>query len=145
MNNSQETTTTTTKITTNDDGEALVQQILDENPSEEAGVREEWKDHIGWHRQEDIRGDRVVVQTPHDHEQQQQQQQQYQQQQQRLLRGSKWMKHGETHGELSSEASLLGYLALLLGLISVVLLCLLLLDWIRFRMRNRLFSPRKNR
>lgn len=39
---------------TNDDGEALVQQVLNENPAKDQGVRDEWKDQVGWHRKEDI-------------------------------------------------------------------------------------------
>ncbi len=34
--------------------ESLVQAVLEENPPEERGIREEWKDHVGWHRKENI-------------------------------------------------------------------------------------------
>jgi hypothetical protein len=39
-----------------DDGEALVQQVLAENPVQERGERQEWKHQVGWHRKEDIIG-----------------------------------------------------------------------------------------
>lgn len=38
-----------------DDGAALVQEVVDENPPEEQGVREEWRGQVGWHRKENIR------------------------------------------------------------------------------------------
>ena len=37
-----------------DDGAALVQQVIEENPPEDVGVREEWAAHVGWHRREDV-------------------------------------------------------------------------------------------
>lgn len=37
-----------------DDVEKLVQQVLAENPVEDRGVREEWNEHVGWHRKEDV-------------------------------------------------------------------------------------------
>ena len=40
--------------------EELVREVLREFPPEERGEREEWKDHVGWHRRENIRK-RVVV------------------------------------------------------------------------------------
>lgn len=39
-----------------DDGALLVQQVLEENPPEERGVRSEWEEHVGWHVKENIRG-----------------------------------------------------------------------------------------
>mmetsp|Transcript_6712 Transcript_6712/g.14671 ORF Transcript_6712/g.14671 Transcript_6712/m.14671 type:complete len:177 (-) Transcript_6712:61-591(-) len=36
-----------------DDEERLVQQVLEENPPEERGERDEWAAHVGWHRKED--------------------------------------------------------------------------------------------
>ena len=37
-----------------DDGEALVREVLSENPAEKRGEREEWKRRQGWHRKEDV-------------------------------------------------------------------------------------------
>jgi hypothetical protein len=37
-----------------DDEERLVREVLAENPVEERGVRDEWKDRVGWHRKEDV-------------------------------------------------------------------------------------------
>ena len=37
-----------------DDEESLVRQVIAENPMEDAGVREEWKQQIGWHQKENI-------------------------------------------------------------------------------------------
>mmetsp|Transcript_14402 Transcript_14402/g.30704 ORF Transcript_14402/g.30704 Transcript_14402/m.30704 type:complete len:187 (+) Transcript_14402:116-676(+) len=34
--------------------ESLVQAVLEENPPEERGIRDEWKEHVGWHRKENI-------------------------------------------------------------------------------------------
>jgi hypothetical protein len=36
-----------------DDEEKLVQQVLAENPPEDRGERDEWANHVGWHRIED--------------------------------------------------------------------------------------------
>jgi len=50
-----------------DDEEALVRQVLAENPVEERGVRDEWEGKVGWHRKEDVlglRGARKKVETP---------------------------------------------------------------------------------
>jgi hypothetical protein len=44
-----------------DDGAALVQQILQENPPDERGVRDEWEGHVGWHRKEDILGNESLT------------------------------------------------------------------------------------
>jgi len=38
-----------------DDGAALMKQVLEENPPEERGVRDEWVGHVGWHRKENVR------------------------------------------------------------------------------------------
>ena len=35
--------------------EELVRQVLQENPPEEKGERDEWKQHVGWHRIENVR------------------------------------------------------------------------------------------
>jgi hypothetical protein len=35
--------------------EELVKEVLRDFPPEEKGEREEWKDHVGWHRKENIR------------------------------------------------------------------------------------------
>ena len=43
-----------------DDGAELVKQVLEQNPPEEQGIREEWDSHVGWHREENIRGAHVV-------------------------------------------------------------------------------------
>jgi hypothetical protein len=37
-----------------DDAEALVREVLAENPPEERGVRDEWNHQVGWHRKENI-------------------------------------------------------------------------------------------
>lgn len=37
-----------------DDEEALVQQVLAENPVDERGVRDEWVQQVGWHRKEHV-------------------------------------------------------------------------------------------
>jgi hypothetical protein len=37
-----------------DDEERLVQQVIAENPVEDVGVRDEWKQQIGWHQKENI-------------------------------------------------------------------------------------------
>jgi hypothetical protein len=37
-----------------DDEEKLVRQVLAENPIQDVGVRDEWKEHIGWHRKENV-------------------------------------------------------------------------------------------
>lgn len=39
-----------------DDAEALVKEVLAENPPEDRGVREEWNHQVGWHRKENIYG-----------------------------------------------------------------------------------------
>lgn len=39
-----------------DDTEALIREVLAENPPEERGVREEWSRQVGWHRKENIYG-----------------------------------------------------------------------------------------
>ena len=36
------------------DEEELVREVLAENPVEERGVRDEWVDHVGWNRKENI-------------------------------------------------------------------------------------------
>jgi hypothetical protein len=41
------------KHPTDDDEEKLVQQVLAENPPEDRGKRDEWANHVGWHRKED--------------------------------------------------------------------------------------------
>ena len=38
------------------DEEELVREVLEDNPAEDRGVRDEWAAHIGWHRKEDVRG-----------------------------------------------------------------------------------------
>ena len=38
----------------NDDEESLVRQVIAENPIADVGVREEWKQQIGWHHKENI-------------------------------------------------------------------------------------------
>ena len=40
----------------NDDGADLVQEVIEQNPPEEQGIRDEWDGHVGWHRKEDVRG-----------------------------------------------------------------------------------------
>ncbi|CAB9515645.1 expressed unknown protein [Seminavis robusta] len=54
-----------------DDGELLVQEVIAENPVEERGIREEWAQHVGWHRTEDVhlRGGDVKEQFPQPGEQ----------------------------------------------------------------------------
>lgn len=37
-----------------DDGIDILQQVLAENPPEERGEREEWDQHTGWNRKEDL-------------------------------------------------------------------------------------------
>ena len=37
-----------------DDEESLVEEVLHDFPPDERGERPEWKDHVGWHRKEDI-------------------------------------------------------------------------------------------
>eukprot|EP00587_Corethron_hystrix_P011540 CAMPEP_0113310514 /NCGR_PEP_ID=MMETSP0010_2-20120614/8132_1 /TAXON_ID=216773 ORGANISM="Corethron hystrix, Strain 308" /NCGR_SAMPLE_ID=MMETSP0010_2 /ASSEMBLY_ACC=CAM_ASM_000155 /LENGTH=100 /DNA_ID=CAMNT_0000165991 /DNA_START=159 /DNA_END=458 /DNA_ORIENTATION=+ /assembly_acc=CAM_ASM_000155 len=37
-----------------DIAEQLVQEVLREFPPEEQGKREEWNQHVGWHRREDV-------------------------------------------------------------------------------------------
>jgi hypothetical protein len=37
-----------------DDGAALVQEIIQENPPEDRGERDEWAQRVGWHRKEDV-------------------------------------------------------------------------------------------
>ena len=37
-----------------DDEEALVQQVLAENPVDERGVRDEWVQQVGWHHKEHV-------------------------------------------------------------------------------------------
>ena len=34
--------------------ESVVRAVLEENPVREQGVRDEWEDHVGWHRKEDV-------------------------------------------------------------------------------------------
>jgi hypothetical protein len=34
--------------------EVLAREVLAENPVEERGVRDEWKDRVGWHYKEDV-------------------------------------------------------------------------------------------
>jgi hypothetical protein len=49
-----------------DDEEELVRQVLKDNPVEERGVREEWSQRVGWHRQEDVHALRdPSVETSH--------------------------------------------------------------------------------
>ena len=133
------------EVKNTDDGEELVQQVRDENPSEDVGIRDEWQDHTGWHRKEEIRRterttnnmDINKINGVPDHPQLQ-----------RKLRGvdssgSKWTGF-ELANELGIEGALLGYLAMGLAGISLVLLLLLLLDYIRTRMKIRA-SVRKNR
>jgi hypothetical protein len=36
------------------DEEALVREVIAENPEEERGVRDEWAQQVGWHRKENI-------------------------------------------------------------------------------------------
>lgn len=52
------TTATTHNDEDDDDGEELVAQVISENAAEEQGIREEWAEHVGWHRKEDIFGSR---------------------------------------------------------------------------------------
>jgi len=115
-----------------DDGEELVQQILKENPPEEIGLREEWKDHVGWHRTEDIhsvnvRGRQQERSVPHENFH-------------RRLRGvdssgSKSMKGGLSQ-ELGPEVAWLANVAIGLAGLAVILLLFLLFDWIRSRIRG---------
>jgi hypothetical protein len=44
-------------IESQDDGIALLKEVLEENPPEERGVRDEWTNQVGWHRKEDINPD----------------------------------------------------------------------------------------
>jgi hypothetical protein len=37
-----------------DDAEALVREVLAENPPEDRGVRDEWNHQVGWHRKENM-------------------------------------------------------------------------------------------
>ena len=39
----------------NDDGSALVNEVIEENPPRERGERNEWNEHVGWHRKEVVR------------------------------------------------------------------------------------------
>jgi hypothetical protein len=39
-----------------DDEEELVREVIEENPVEDVGVREEWTRKEGWHRKEDVLG-----------------------------------------------------------------------------------------
>ena len=41
--------------------ELIVQEVRDENPPEDVGLRDEWKDHTGWHRKEVILMGRPMV------------------------------------------------------------------------------------
>jgi hypothetical protein len=115
------------------DEEALVQQILNENPSEEVGLREEWKDRVGWHRKEDIRSDILKKKA------------------RQQLRGaeldpyptiSRRMDDGPQG--LGAEAAILGNVAIVLAVVSAFLVAILILDWIRFRIRATV-SQRKDR
>jgi hypothetical protein len=45
-----------------DDEEELVREVIEENPVEDMGVREEWTRKEGWHRKEDVLG-RAIGQT----------------------------------------------------------------------------------
>ena len=38
--------------------EKLVQEVIQENPPDERGVRPEWDAKVGWHRKENLRGRR---------------------------------------------------------------------------------------
>ncbi len=134
------------EVKNTDDGDELVQQVRNENPPEDIGIRDEWNDRTGWHRKEDIRRTGRTTNTnkinvipppppPHLHHQ-------------RKLRGveasgSKWATF-ELANELGIEGALLGYLAMGLAGMSLVLLVFLLLDYIRTRMKIRT-SVRKNR
>mmetsp|Transcript_27769 Transcript_27769/g.50139 ORF Transcript_27769/g.50139 Transcript_27769/m.50139 type:complete len:133 (+) Transcript_27769:53-451(+) len=40
--------------TQDDFEESLVRAVIEENPPEEQGLREEWKEQAGWHRKEDV-------------------------------------------------------------------------------------------
>jgi hypothetical protein len=40
-----------------DDEEKLIREVIEENPVEDVGVREEWTRKEGWHRKEDIGSD----------------------------------------------------------------------------------------
>lgn len=42
------------------DEEELVREVLEDNPAEDRGERDEWAAHEGWHRKEDIRGPKHV-------------------------------------------------------------------------------------
>ena len=130
------------EVKNTDDGEELVQQVRDENPSEDVGIRDEWQDHTGWHRKEEIRPTERTTNTkkingvP------------VRPQLQRKLRGVessgfKWTAF-ELANELGIEGALLGYLAMGLAGISLLLLLFLLLDYIRTRMKIHT-SVRKNR
>jgi|EP00970_Alexandrium_tamarense_P008678 hypothetical protein len=35
--------------------ESIVRAVIEENPPEEQGLREEWNEHIGWHQKENVR------------------------------------------------------------------------------------------
>ena len=37
--------------------ELLVKEVLSEFPPDERGERQEWNQHVGWHRRENIRGE----------------------------------------------------------------------------------------
>ena len=43
------------KVLQQQEEEELVNEVLRDFPPEERGEREEWKEHVGWHRQENIR------------------------------------------------------------------------------------------
>jgi hypothetical protein len=38
-----------------EEAELLVRQVIEENPVQEQGIREEWSQRVGWHRKEIVR------------------------------------------------------------------------------------------
>lgn len=42
------------RIVDDEEEKLIVQQVLAENPPEDRGERDEWANHVGWHRKEDI-------------------------------------------------------------------------------------------
>ena len=43
-----------------DDGAALINEVIEENPPRERGERDEWSEHVGWHRKEVFRKDNTL-------------------------------------------------------------------------------------
>jgi hypothetical protein len=52
-----------------EENESLVAEVLRDFPAEEKGEREEWNQHIGWHRQENIHDKHATRDTVRYHNQ----------------------------------------------------------------------------